>query len=797
MTRETWGRLIRFAAWFAASGNLRLQAAALRFLREAQRSPAPGSPPDGQIAAAARSAAGGSLPLLFLRYKVLQRAGEDVSDYQAALYEQDVTSEIFLDNLKSATPWIIKVVGIELLQDQVEHGLREHMLHIATHFSNLVKVSERVGVRHAAGEALVRLIPLLRREQRNEVVVELGKGLEMGQYQISIYPGVSGPGCPAPPPQRAGRAGAVAEEPAGLPHQHRRVRGAEYRWGAAPALPAYRGRFPEPERAYEARRQELLGLLLQGLAHYREEVRQEALLVTRTMLFDSPVLSMEEKSRLFSLCYRKLLFLIQAGPRQDPLTFFYRASALAHINRFIALRRLDKGPSPSPSPGRSPFPRHLDPFTLSHKGIAHAIREMGFEVYLAVDEFSWSKKPQPHMIRRQIVNLSIAGDFHIHLFPNDIPVNLSNPRDLRRLRSSSPARRSIWWWAAMWWATPAPIRPPLWTGRSTPWTTSSSAGRASPPAGGKGAGHHRKSDPAPAAPPPGGHQLYPYPGERGHEPGHLHLHRPGDPGLHLSERPVPPRHPGQAPCSTPGTCPSSGWSGRTPCWWPMSLLGTGAGEPADRYPPGRGPAAGAAPPSGGAGSPCWVGSASAICPQPTSTPRFKTPIWRTRCACGREVKLCSSPAWPPKRSRRRTMPSCWSVRCSPTPWRRSASTLSSTPTRGCAPETEELFRRQGFIRRDGGPLEADLRAPVVLLQNLETTIQEPLSRNPRVLAAIRRGHQRLQTALTGLYPGNLVLTLSADVIHHRLLRMITQFNQVPQEPTTPPEAGEIYVRPLR
>ena len=48
---------------------------------------------------------------------------------------------------------------------------------------------------------------------------------------------------------------------------------------------------------------------------------------------------------------------------------------------------------------------------------------MGFEVYLAVDEFSWSKKPQPHMIRRQIVNLSIAGDFHIHLFPNDIPVN--------------------------------------------------------------------------------------------------------------------------------------------------------------------------------------------------------------------------------------------------------------------------------------------------------------------------------------------------------------------------------------
>ena len=40
-------------------------------------------------------------------------------------------------------------------------------------------------VRHDAGGALVRILPLLRRDQRNEVVVELGKGLEMGQYSIS------------------------------------------------------------------------------------------------------------------------------------------------------------------------------------------------------------------------------------------------------------------------------------------------------------------------------------------------------------------------------------------------------------------------------------------------------------------------------------------------------------------------------------------------------------------------------------------------------------------------------------
>ena len=83
-----------------------------------------------------------------------------------------------------------------------------------------------------------------------------------------------------------------------------------------------------------------------------------------------------------------------------------------------------------------------------------------------------------------------------------------------------------------------------------------------------------------------------------------------------------------------------------------------------------------------------------------------------------------------------------------------------------------------------------MHAPCVFIQNLETTIQEPLCRNGRVLAAIRRSHERLLLALTGLYPGALVLPLSADVIHNRLLEKITAYNQVPATPTTPRVLGE-------
>ena len=141
--------------------------------------------------------------------------------------------------------------------------------------------------------------------------------------------------------------------------------------------PAYRERFSQSSESYEQRRQELLGLLLQGLAHYRPAVRQEALLVTGNLLFESNILPMEEKAHLFSLSYRKLLFLIQETPVQDDtMTFFYRAAALADINRFISLWRLDHGPFSFLRPQKIAFfPGTFDPFTLSHKGIVHAIRD--------------------------------------------------------------------------------------------------------------------------------------------------------------------------------------------------------------------------------------------------------------------------------------------------------------------------------------------------------------------------------------------------------------------------------------
>src|SRR5690606_12742870 len=96
-------------------------------------------------------------------------------------------SEIFLENLKAATPWVIKAVNIELLLAQIRCRANRQVLQVAAHFSSLIKVSEGVAVRHRAGQALLSIIPLLSLSERNELAVELSKGLEIGEYEFSKY----------------------------------------------------------------------------------------------------------------------------------------------------------------------------------------------------------------------------------------------------------------------------------------------------------------------------------------------------------------------------------------------------------------------------------------------------------------------------------------------------------------------------------------------------------------------------------------------------------------------------------
>ena len=775
--------LLRFAETLSVRQDVQVRTAAVLLLDRLRRS-SPRSA--GTLRALARMDCGGSTTLRLLREDVLQ-------DGAPITLPDDAVSEIFLDNLKTATPWITKQANIRLLTDFARSG-SSPALHIATHLSNLIKVSDRVTVRHSAGSALLELAPRLTVDQRNEVAVELCRGLELGQQEFTKYiPDYLGRFALWLPP---------AELDEVLDDLWVNLSASDSRVAASvldtvgviyETYDAYRTRFPETDDAYRRRRQRLLGMLMRGLYGIDNAVRQEALYVLGRRVFGSAELGDHEKCRAFVLTERKLLAAYDEEP-DDGLTFYYRAAMLGKLYRFMTEEQLfregfDFG---APRPVAF-FPGTFDPFTLSHKGIVRAIRDAGFEVLLAIDEFSWSKRTQPTRIRRRIAAMSVANEFHVHLFPEDFPVNIANPDNLRRLRQAFPGRRVS-----------------IVVGSDV--VAHASSYRKAPTADSIHTFDHvifRRTEPG-AEPadyrcitghvveltlPP---QLEEISSTRIREAvdANRDVSNLIDPmaqefiyrqGLYLREpqdKPVlrtedltfiscsGPEERTDAllqrifPTSAAAMCRRLMDSGDE-----LMLLCDGvSGE--------------------------VLGAASYRCLDSQHLfARLNDPTLSgivRQNAGGRTLLL--SGLFVPKGQRQLDFGQLLLTEVLTTALSREYTYALYCPLEGAVSGYgRQLMQLQGFVpiqHRDGyDVLGVDMRRPIVLSRNVDTAIKAPLSTAPQVVVAVAAAHRRLQAALTRLQPGSLVLSLSAGVIYHRLLQRITQRNGVPAEPVTPRVLG--------
>ena len=775
--------LLRFAETLSVRQDVQVRTAAVLLLDRLRRS-SPRSA--GTLRALARMDCGGSTTLRLLREDVLQ-------DGAPITLPDDAVSEIFLDNLKTATPWITKQANIRLLTDFARSG-SSPALHIATHLSNLIKVSDRVTVRHSAGSALLELAPRLTVDQRNEVAVELCRGLELGQQEFTKYiPDYLGRFALWLPPAELdevlddlwvnlsasdSRVAASVLDTVGIIYE---------------TYDAYRTRFPETDDAYRRRRQRLLGMLMRGLYGIDNAVRQEALYVLGRRVFGSAELGNHEKCRAFVLTERKLLAAYDEEP-DEGLTFYYRAAMLGKLYRFMTEEQLfregfDFG---APRPVAF-FPGTFDPFTLSHKGIVRAIRDAGFEVLLAIDEFSWSKRTQPTRIRRRIAAMSVANEFHVHLFPEDFPVNIANPDNLRRLRQAFPGRRVS-----------------IVVGSDV--VAHASSYRKAPTADSIHTFDHvifRRTEPG-AEPadyrcitghvveltlPP---QLEEISSTRIREAvdANRDVSNLIDPmaqefiyrqGLYLREpqdKPVlrtedltfiscsGPEERTDAllqrifPASAAAMCRRLMDSGDE-----LMLLCDGvSGE--------------------------VLGAASYRCLDSQHLfARLNDPTLSgivRQNAGGRTLLL--SGLFVPKGQRQLDFGQLLLTEVLTTALSREYTYALYCPLEGAVSGYgRQLMQLQGFVpiqHRDGyDVLGVDMHCPIVLSRNVDTAIKAPLSTAPQVVVAVAAAHRRLQAALTRLQPGSLVLSLSAGVIYHRLLQRITQRNGVPAEPVTPRVLG--------
>lgn len=768
-----------FAAALSLRKDLTIRMAAVLLLDRLARL----YPEDGRALEAVTAVPDGdSGTLRYLKQDVLSQGAP-------LLLPEDVVSEIFLDNLKTATPWITKQGNLRLLTDFARSG-KSPALHIATHLSNLIKVSDRVTVRHSAGNALLALAPRLTADQRNEVAVELCRGLELGQQEFTKYiPDYLGRFALWLPPAELDEV--LDDLRVNLSSSDSRVTasvldtvGVIYE-----AYDAYRSRFPETDDAYRRRRERLLGLLMRGLSGIDGATRQEALFVLGRRVFGSGELGRHEKRRAFMLTQRKLLSAQDEFPGEG-LTFYYRAAMLGKLYRFITEERLfhkgfDFG---APRPVAF-FPGTFDPFTLSHKGIVRAIRDQGFEVLLAIDEFSWSKKTQPYRLRRRIAAMAVADVFHVSIFPEDFPVNIANPENLHELRAAFPGRSvsivvgsdvvlhassykkpvtpdSIHTFDHVVFRRTEPDAEPAdyscITGKVLELTLPPQLEEISSTRIREAVDANR--DISNLIDPTVQEFIY----RRG-----LYLREPQDkPVLRTEDLSFLPASP------------------ETAEKFLRTMLSVPTAAALRTQIESRGDDVMVCRDTDGT----ILGAASYACLDSARLfARLGDPVLSglVRQNAGGRTLLISG-LFVPRGERQSDLCQLLITEVLTLALSREFTYALYLPLEGAVSGYgRQLLTLQGFVPAGDSTdaLAVDMRCPIVLSRNVDTAVKAPFSSSPRVLAAIAAAHRRLQAALTKLQPGSLVLSLSAGVIYHRLLQRITGRNGVPAEPTTPRVLG--------
>ncbi|MDF2593162.1 MAG: cytidyltransferase, partial [Clostridia bacterium] len=375
----------------------------------------------------------------FINLKIMRliySASPVIEKYEAR-YKEDIkaVSATFLSNLKSATDWIIKRTQIDMILDYTMQNPMVHGFYTAMHFCNLLKVSSSDKVRNRAGEALVSIIPFLSLEQRNDVSIELLRALEIEGYQFAEYI-----------PNFLGKL-ILYLQPIELDEFLRDFESKIKQSGtqlnslllrtigiAIVNYQTYSENFKEEADANQNRLIKMIGIVLNGLVHYDDHIKQVSFSVLCREIFGSKAIQIEMKYKLFKLTAKKILTLLTDN-RSEELAFLTNSAGLNEIYKFICDYIFYNGSIILEKPSKVAFfPGTFDPFSLSHKEIAKAIRDQGFEVYLSVDEFSWSKRTLPNLIRKNIITMSIADELNIYLYPEEFPTNIANPTNLRILR---------------------------------------------------------------------------------------------------------------------------------------------------------------------------------------------------------------------------------------------------------------------------------------------------------------------------------------------------------------------------
>lgn len=347
--------------------------------------------------------------------------------------DEDQVSDLYLSNLKTATPGLVKKLQVEMILEHMLHEGVEGRFYAAIHYCNLLKNSSSQEVRLIVSKALLALVERLNPRETNEIVIELLRGLEIETYQFTqAIPSILG--------KLLFMLNTHEIEEILDDLLYKVKKGSAYlkslvveTMGHAVAAWSVANRQADQS---EALLKKMLSILLTGLVQYDSLVHQVAFHSITHDILTTKSTTLQEKHHVFKYLHKKMLCMMAEhvkGMHDDPMLY---AHGLNQLYVFITEYLHEFGPFDYPKPEKvAYFPGTFDPYSLGQHKVAQQIRDQGYEVYIAIDAFNWMRRTQATLMRRRMIELTIANEFDIYLFPAEVSIYANNDEDIEALQT--------------------------------------------------------------------------------------------------------------------------------------------------------------------------------------------------------------------------------------------------------------------------------------------------------------------------------------------------------------------------
>lgn len=374
----------------------------------------------------------------YLKFKVLLNVNytEDLKNNYVdfMLRSKSNISELFLNNLKLATPWYEKIINIEFLSELLKDASNISILHVATHLCNLLKVSAIEVVRKKAGSMLLDIEKLMTIDQRNEICVELLKGLEISEldcaynipnflakFSLMLHP-------------------KELDEMIGEFYSTYKCNNDDVRILILKTIDIiinnyniYKNNFIENIDNYDKRLDRLLGILVKGIISKSKKVSNFALKYISIDIFNSSIISDYNKLLIFNKIIKKVVNLIDYNSI-DEFELLNRSLCFDYIYDFMTKYKLEHGNMlMSQSKKVAFFSDSFNNFNKSYEVLINKIIDLNYELYIYISEFNWNNKLFPFKERLDMTIQKTASNFNVFIFPSGCPINIANLSDIKKL----------------------------------------------------------------------------------------------------------------------------------------------------------------------------------------------------------------------------------------------------------------------------------------------------------------------------------------------------------------------------